>query len=214
LPEDAAGELIRIGCEVFGPHMSEPDVAGFWWPRFMRIAPWLTDEDRALREGILRVASEVPASYEVLVKGESFKLTGRADRIDIFAGGSARIVDFKTGDPPSAKQVEIGLSPQLTLEAAVLDRGGFSHLPALAASDLLYVKLSGGEPPGVLHPITDLDIMATARKHLADLQNLLCAYASEDAPYIPRYIPERETDTSPYDHLSRWGEWGLKEASE
>jgi ATP-dependent helicase/nuclease subunit B len=214
LPENAADELIRIGNEVFAPRLSEPDVAGFWWPRFKRIAPWLIGEDRVLREGIVRTVGEVPASYEFLVGGEPFRLTGRADRIDLFTDGSARIVDFKTGDPPSANQVESGLSPQLTLEAAVLELGGFFRLAPHAVSDLLYIKLSGGEPPGAVQPIGGFDIMATARRHLANLQNLLSAYASDEASYIPRYIPERENDVSPYDHLSRWGEWGLREASE
>ena len=42
--------------------------------------------------------------------------------------GSADILDFKTGAPPTKKQVESGLSPQLTLTAAILRGGGHGVL--------------------------------------------------------------------------------------
>ncbi len=41
------------------------------------------------------------------------------------------------------------LSPQLTLEAAILRGGGFSEIPAgSSVSELVYVKLSGNNPAG------------------------------------------------------------------
>ena len=40
------------------------------------------------------------------------------------------ILDYKTGQPPTGKQVRMGLSPQLTLEAAILREGGFDGIPA------------------------------------------------------------------------------------
>src|SRR5262249_37266494 len=52
-------------------------------------------------------------------------LSGVADRIEI-ARGHAAILDFKTGAPPTDKQVESGLAPQLLLEAAMLARGAFA----------------------------------------------------------------------------------------
>jgi ATP-dependent helicase/nuclease subunit B len=214
LPVDAADELIRLGREVFAPHLGEAEVAGFWWPRFLRIAPWFLEQDRLLRQGVAHSVSEVSAALDLDVAGEVFKLTGRADRIDIFGDGTARIVDYKTGEPPSVKQVEIGLAPQLTLEAAALEQGGFADLPPIETQDLLYVRLSGGEPPGKLVPVASFPVMATARVHLAKLRGLLIGYASETAAYIPRHIMKTESDTSPYDHLSRWGEWARKEAVE
>ena len=39
------------------------------------------------------------------------------------------ILDYKTGQPPTGKQVRMGLSPQLTLEAAILREGGFDGIP-------------------------------------------------------------------------------------
>ena len=43
--------------------------------------------------------------------------------------GRYAILDYKTGAPPTEKQVRTGLSPQLTLEAAILRQGGFKDIP-------------------------------------------------------------------------------------
>ena len=59
------------------------------------------------------------------------------------------ILDYKTGQPPTGKQVRMGLSPQLTLEAAILREGGFEGIDAGASvGELVYVRLSGNNPPG------------------------------------------------------------------
>ena len=43
----------------------------------------------------------------------------------------------------------MGLSPQLTLEAAILREGGFEGIAAgSSVSELVYVRLSGNNPPG------------------------------------------------------------------
>ena len=54
----------------------------------------------------------------------TFILSARADRIEERADGFA-VLDYKTGAPPTDKQVRIGLAPQLTLTAAILRAGGF-----------------------------------------------------------------------------------------
>ena len=63
-----------------------------------------------------------------LGKGD-FLLTARADRIEQGADGNYAILDYKTGKPPTDLQVRSGLAPQLTLEAAILRKGGFSGVP-------------------------------------------------------------------------------------
>ena len=78
-----------------------------------------------------------------------FTLRGRADRIEELVGGGHAILDYKTGQVPTEQQVRIGVSPQLTLEAAILRGGGFRDIAADASvSELVYVALKGGEPAG------------------------------------------------------------------
>ncbi len=78
-----------------------------------------------------------------------FTLRARADRIEQLADGRYAILDYKTGQVPTDKQVRIGVSPQLTLEAAILRGGGFPGIAANACvAELVYLSLKGGEPPG------------------------------------------------------------------
>ncbi len=62
------------------------------------------------------------------------RLSARADRIEEREDGFA-VLDYKTGAPPTDKQVRIGLAPQLTLTAAILRAGGFDTIAA-GSSDL------------------------------------------------------------------------------
>lgn len=207
LPDDAEGELCRIGREIFAPHMSDADVSGFWWPRFERIVPWFIAEERQLRRGLVRIHAEVAGAHQF----DGFTLTGRADRIDILVTGKARLIDYKTGRIPTAPQVKAGLAPQLTLEAALVAGGDFKEVPAIETDELLYIKLSGGAPPGLMQPVTDIEVMAKAREHLEKFKALMRAYDDVTHGYLPRAAMEKEQDTSPFDHLSRWREWSLTE---
>ena len=60
----------------------------------------------------------------------NFRLGARADRIERLNDGRYAILDYKTGQPPTDKQVKAGLAPQLTLEGAILRQGGFKDIPA------------------------------------------------------------------------------------
>ena len=77
------------------------------------------------------------------------RLRGIADRIERDADGRYVILDYKTGSVRSEKQVRTGLAPQLTLEAAILRRGGFARNSRRhICREIAYVKLKGGEPAG------------------------------------------------------------------
>jgi ATP-dependent helicase/nuclease subunit B len=99
----------------------------------------------------------------------------------------------------------------LTLEAALLAAGSFKDIEPVETAELLYIKLSGGAPPGLLQPIADLEIMEKAQEHLEKFKALMRAYDDPAHGYIPRAAMEKEQDISPFDHLSRWREWSLAE---
>ena len=112
---------------------------------------------------------------------------------------------------PSVKEVDAGLAPQLTLQAAILARGGFTDVNPKQAHRLWYVKLGGGEPAGEVADLHNLPhpVMELAERHFAALQGLLSKYAEPAQPYLPRTIMKKEDDPSDYDHLSRFQEWTL-----
>ncbi len=207
LPANALERLLAIGEEVFSDLMAWPGVRAFWWPRFRRIARWFVDfEGDRRRRGYAPAATEAGGRLEVAAPGGTFTLTGRADRIDRLAGGGLAIVDYKTGQPPSKKQVESGLTPQLPLEAAIAMAGGFEGVPAGTVDELLYVRLSGGREPGTGKPL-DIDVAEVAADALAGLERLVAAFDDPDMPYRSRPRPMFLSRFADYDHLARVKEW-------
>src|SRR6478672_7852867 len=150
LPDDVVGVLRRIGEKHFAPLMEKPEARALWWPRFQRIARWFADWEVARRGDIAAIAAETGGEIKIpLDNARTFTLSARADRIERRGDGSFTILDYKTGQPPTGKQVRMGLSPQLTLEAAILREGGFANIDAGASvGELAYVRLSGNNPPG------------------------------------------------------------------
>jgi len=209
-PADALGWLREAGRRHFADLGESAEVRAFWWPRFERLAQWFLEEEEKSRNGIAASHAEIKGALALPVAGQPLTLTCRADRIDLLRDGTARIVDFKTGKVPTSAQVKSGLAPQLTLEAAMLARGAFAGIAALQTSRLLYVRLSGGEPPGEITELRfDISPNEIADRHLAGLIDLLAAYDRPEQPYIPRAAIEREDDDSDFDHLSRYREWAL-----
>jgi ATP-dependent helicase/nuclease subunit B len=210
-----AAALVSAGERVFAPYMSHPDVRHFWWPRFRRMAEAFVSEDTRLREDVAASLVEQTGRITFAINGVEHVLRARADRIDIMQDRTVRLIDYKTGTVPSAKQAGSGLSPQLTLEAAMLRDHGFGdHLPE-EASDLVYIKAGGGMPPVKVTSLRDgpdaIDIKDASARHSAGLKALLARYRSVTQAYIPRAIMFRDGDVSDFDHLSRHDEWSRGE---
>ena len=208
LPDDALATLIALGQKHFEPYNDTPEVAGFWWSRFRRIAGWIIENEPALRGDAAKIMAEVEGVLDLQIGESKFQLSARADRIDINADGTAHIIDFKSGSPPSSKAVKAGFSPQLTLEAAMLEKGAFKGTGPHETRGLTYVRISGGVPAGEIKKV-DIAAMDEARAHLASLTALLLKYQNVTQAYVPRFGMQREDDVSEFDHLSRYREWIL-----
>src|SRR5262249_15227658 len=148
LPADPVAALLEIGAKHFAALEAYPEARAFWWPRFQRIARWFVAWERDRRSHIATLNAETQGKIHIPLGERTFTLRARADRIERLASGGYAILDYKTGTVPTEKQVRIGISPQLTLEAAILREGGFPEIPAGSIADLVYVSLKGGEPAG------------------------------------------------------------------
>ena len=150
LPDNIALTLRGIGEKYFAPLMERPEARALWWPRFQRIAAWFAEWEIARRGNIADIKAEIRGEIGIpLDNARTFILSARADRIERRHDGTYAILDYKTGQPPTGKQVRMGLSPQLTLEAAILREGGFKDIAAdSSVGELVYVRLSGNNPPG------------------------------------------------------------------
>ncbi|MGH6702108.1 MAG: PD-(D/E)XK nuclease family protein, partial [Bradyrhizobium sp.] len=146
----------------------------------------------------------------------TFILSARADRIERHHDRSFAILDYKTGQPPTGKQVRMGLSPQLTLEAAILREGGFAGIPAgSSVSELGYVRLSGNNPPGEQKPL-ELKVNKSDTPQLPDaaageartkLEALIRAFEDEAQAYTSLNLSMWANRYGSYDDLARIKEW-------
>jgi len=213
-PADPAGLLERIGRETFGELLEIPYVATFWWPRFRRIAEWFARFEGARRaDGIRPLEIETQGSLTLSGPAGPFELTARADRIDLTPQG-LEILDYKTGQPPSAEQVASGLSPQLPLEGAIAQAGGFPAAAGKPVAGFTYVRLSGGREAGRALAVGGDDPAALAAAALAGLHRRIARYDRPDTPYLSRPNPQWLKYPGDYDHLARAREWQAGEEGE
>ena len=217
LPPDPASALRKIGEKYFAPLMERPEARALWWPRFQRIARWFSDWEIARRGDIARIDAEIRGEIQIpLDNARTFVLSARADRIERRRDGSFAILDYKTGQPPTGKQVRMGLSPQLTLEAAILREGGFADIAAdSSVSEIGYVRLSGNNPPGEQKPL-ELKIRPGDTPQLPDeaadearrkLEALIRAFENEDQAYTSLNLSMWSNRYGSYDDLARIKEW-------
>jgi len=212
LPDDAAGRLTEIGAGLFKPLAAYPEARAFWWPRFRRIAEWMADFETKRRVNTKKVEVEIGGRTTIPFGADSVTLTVRADRIECLSDGRYAIVDYKTGAPPTDKQVNTGLAPQLTLEAAILRRGGFDGIPAGGSvSELLYVRLRGGAEAGDDRAVKFKEGGPDdhAEHAFAELTKVLAQFADPQKPYYSLLHPMWSTHYGTYDHLARVQEWSL-----
>jgi ATP-dependent helicase/nuclease subunit B len=210
LPPDPLADLLRIGRMHFAPLDDYPEARAFWWPRFQRIARWFVAWERERRASADTVHAETSGRIEIGRADTAFTLRARADRIERMADGRYAILDYKTGQVPSDKQVRIGIAPQLTLEAAILRRGGFKDIPAGASVDsLAYVKLKGNRIAGEAEPVDleDRSADAAADHALAKLTALITKFAQQDTPYRSIVLSMWKNRYGTYDDLARVKEW-------
>lgn len=217
LPPDPAAALRAIGKVHFDPLMSRPEAQALWWPRFLRIASWFSNWEIERRINVASIDAETDGMIEIpLDHGRIFRLTARADRIEHRTDRTFALLDYKTGNPPTGKQVRTGLSPQLTLEAAILREGGFRGIAAgSSVSQLTYIRLSGNNPPGEEKPIElrierkdepqhpdDAAIEARAR-----LEGLIRKFEDEAQGYTSLALSMWSNRYGVYDDLARIKEW-------
>ncbi|SOD95671.1 double-strand break repair protein AddB [Caenispirillum bisanense] len=208
MPAEPLEKLLAIGREVFAGQLDRPGVWAFWWPRFESVARWFVAHEAARRPLIQTPFVERRGETTVNGLAGPFTLTATADRIDLLRDGTLAILDYKTGAPPSPKEVAAGYAPQLPLEAIIAMRGGFDGVPAKPVSALSYWRLKGGDVGGEDRPAhkekTPEELAAEA---LAGLEALVRVFDDPATPYEARPHPDYAPAYSDYLHLARVKEW-------
>ena len=139
---DALAHLLKISDELFKQELvSYPSVYAVWWSRFTRIAESFIN---IMLE--IKLENRTPVLFEkegerILKSGITLK--ARADRIDKSSNGAV-LIDYKTGKPPSIKDVKNGIEPQIAVEAIILASGGYIN-SAYENAEFWQLKGSGEE---------------------------------------------------------------------
>lgn len=212
-PQTADGLLDLIEQELRDNGEPEVDILALRDRRRSVCADYLDWRAEAQQHIQGRPYTEIRGSLDLTVEGVRFTLRGTADRIEQRANGSIAILDFKTGKPPTEKQVRAGLSPQMPLQGLIARDGGYADIGRTRVEALTYVRfgtafdvqeLGAGNQRAKLEPLPVGDLIAEAE---AGLIRLITAFSDPDHPYLSAPRPERVSYESDYSRLARRQEW-------
>ncbi len=206
---DRTRTLLACGEAALSTMLERSSVKHFWMPRFARIVRWIIPFEAERRAGKgVQVFSEIEGRMTLGSAEHPFTLTAKADRLEYNGVGEVALIDYKTGSIPSAKDVALGVSPQLTLEALIAENQGFPGVKAsrLEVKELLYIRLTGGEAAATATPIKN-DIATLAQEAKAGLECLIADFDKEETAYLCCPVPGNAPRFNDYEHLSRIKEW-------
>jgi ATP-dependent helicase/nuclease subunit B len=221
---DHPGELPPDAAAIFRAlYLQELELAGMPRDALARetalaaeAAAWVADLEARRRADGRTLHVEKEGRIEISIDGRPFTLAAKADRIEVSPDGFGHVLDYKTGRAPTAQMVRTGFSPQLTLTAAVMARGGFADIGSIAPGELTYLEVTGRRPPGReavrATPDGDNDEMLNSRdaadRALEGMVRLIRRFADPQQGYTSRTAPQFvKLYASDYDHLARVFEW-------
>lgn len=207
LPADARGKLHEVARGALVDFFVDPAFEIFTWPRLVSGLDHALAFEAARRAEGVAIHMEKAGKWTIPLRdGSSFTLTAKADRIEVDPSGRAFVFDYKTGAPPTNKQVEAGWAPQLTLEAAMIEAGAFADVGARNVAGAAYVGLKNdGDTQWVkAQARTFADLVAA---HRDELKQLLDDYREQGARYPSRPYVALVSHTGDFDHLARVKEW-------
>jgi ATP-dependent helicase/nuclease subunit B len=192
---DYHSNMLKIGNMLLSQIPYSAYVDKIWRPRFVKIATWLTEYEQLVRKSH-NVSTELKLSLNI----DGYILTAKIDRLER-SSTQISIIDFKTGSLPTKEDVVNGFSPQLPLEALLINKT--EHNVNLKVS---YIKLGVGDKIGKAVNIPLEDMMITYEE---GIRSLLCHYSNVDMPYLVCPITKKRPAYNEYDHFERSEETNL-----
>jgi len=190
---------------------AHPLMRALWRPRLLKALEWIEAQIAADPD---RVPTVIEGWGRMDVRG--VEIFGKADRIDVLPGGQLAVVDYKTGAPPSGKQVEQGFALQLGTLGLMAERGAFDGAQGEAVRfEYWSLGASKDSETGfgyVTSPILEgrkrsgLPLEEFLPKAEDYLDEALTRWILGDEPFTARLNPDAP-GYSTYDQLMRLDEW-------
>ncbi len=220
MPADARDLMLAIADDIIADYAPDEALRALWLPQAARMIDWFCEAEAELRQNVISQHTERTATYAVTWAERDITITARADRIDVLRSGGLRIIDYKTGEAKMTRLFKskdmiaqnAGYKPQLFVEGWLAKKGAFEGIPAGEAEQLMYIRLSGGEPAGEINasPTDPGYILAEEIEATAEgVRNIITGYLQPEQGFPARSGEKAWNRKEDYDHLSRWREWGL-----
>lgn len=200
-PELLRARFLTLADEVLARDVPWPAARAFWSARMAGIADQIVSDELARRAEGRPVVIENRG--KIRVPGFEVTLTARPDRIDQLNDGRVVIYDYKSGPPPSDKQIA-AFEKQLVLQAAMARRGGFPDLGPVDVAGIRYIQL-GGEGRSFDRAYSP----ELEAENWEGFVRLLAAYMTGAVGFTSMRAPQMLSFAGDYDHLARYGEWAL-----
>lgn len=207
-PNNAKDELLKLGQEYFSQNEIAQETRAFWWPNFEKTVDWLTEKEEIYRQDIAKVTPEVKGKFSFQAPAGEFTIMAKADRVDETKDHKIRIIDYKTGQARSSKEVFGGYAPQLPIEGLIAKFGGFENIPSGEIEALIYWQL------GKKETAISENMDALLENNYQCLRDLVASFDFETTAYISQPNPKYAPKYSDYEHLSRVKEWSVQEDSD
>jgi ATP-dependent helicase/nuclease subunit B len=210
--------LVACGREAFAGLLGRPGVEAFWWPRFLRIAAWIAEEEARRAPALQAVAAEQEGILEWQAPAGVFRLRARIDRVETLKDGALRLIDYKTGAPPTPRELEQGVAAQMLLEAVIAQQGtiGQAARRGVAVVDLEYWHLKGGREAAKVLSVQEVaakkgqTLEAWVQGTCSGVQSLVASYDDPSTPYLHSPVAADKPRFDDFEHLSRVREWGVE----
>nr|WP_321361844.1 double-strand break repair protein AddB [uncultured Hyphomonas sp.] len=152
---------------------------------------------------------EVKGHLDFDISGAPFTLSAMADRIERQPDGSLVVIDFKTGNPPSDKEIAAELSQQMPLQALIAGKGGYDGIPAASVSGLEYVAFKAKPDARIVGQSRALQATPDELAQTAEegLVRIISAYRENDAAFLSAPRVQFVKYDNGYNRLARRAEW-------
>ena len=209
---DSAGDAQRF-LDIAQSEMEKsvpwPSVRAQWFGHLAAIADQFVEDEAARQTNATPLGHEIKGN--VTLPNSVFKLRGKADRIDQRPDGQLVIYDYKTGSPPSEKEMRY-YKRQLLVEAVMAEHGAFEGIPATAVARVDHIGLNRalkqtGTDLAIVNVPKSGEIDYRTSKIEQELRQLLEHFHQDSKGYMPRRAMERLRFNGDYDQLARYGEW-------